>query len=152
MHDIFFQILIKGRRLKFVGGFFYFILRLIGVDIPITVKIGQNVEFPHWSYGLVIHENTVIDDGVKIYQGVTLGRADIHLPFHLSQFRGIYVKRNAIICAGAKVLCKSGVLEIGENTIIGANSVLVCSTGDNEIWAGNPAKKIKNRDENTFSK
>lgn len=43
---------------------------------------------------------------------------------------------------GAKVLCKEGVLTVGKNTIIGANAVLLESTGDNEIWVGIPAKKI----------
>ena len=33
-------------------------------------------------------------------------------------------------------------LVVGEGTVIGANAVLTQSTGDWEIWAGIPAKKI----------
>ncbi|MCM0647407.1 hypothetical protein NBE98_03325 [Clostridium swellfunianum] len=80
---------------------------------------------------------------MKLYQGVTFGRADIYKPINDSEMNGIYVRQGAVICAGAKILCKEGILTIGKNTVIGANSVLTCSTGDNEIWAGVPARKIK---------
>ena len=51
------------------------------------------------------------------------------------------VKENAILGAGCKVLFQDDIV-IGKGTVIGANSVLLCSTGENEIWAGVPAKKI----------
>ena len=83
-----------------------------------------------------------IGNNVKIYQNVTLGRADIWQDSSKSKFKSIHIGDGAIICAGAKVICKKGTLRVGKNTIIGANAVLTCSTGDNEIWAGIPAKKI----------
>ncbi|MFQ7842579.1 MAG: acyltransferase, partial [Thomasclavelia spiroformis] len=55
------------------------------------------------------------------------------------------IKEGAILCAGAKILGK-GQLTVGRNTIIAANAVLLSSTGDNEVWAGIPAKKIKDRE------
>ena len=137
--------LLKLRKVPFLKKLSYYLLKIIGVEIPLSVKIGKNVEFPHWSYGLVIHPNTTIEDNVKIYQGVTLGRADIYRHHSKSKFEGILIKRGAIICAGAKVLCKKGVLIVGENTVIGANSVLFESTGDNEVWGGIPARKIGER-------
>ena len=33
----------------------------------------------------------------------------------------------------------------GNGTIVGANSVLMNSTGENEIWAGNPARLVGHR-------
>lgn len=51
------------------------------------------------------------------------------------------IKKGACICAGAKILGKDEIV-VGQNTIIGANSVLLQSTGDNETWVGIPAKKI----------
>lgn len=58
----------------------------------------------------------------------------------------IDIQDDVIICAGAKILCKDK-LCIGKGTIIAANSVLLKSTGENEIWAGVPAKCIGLRTE-----
>lgn len=55
----------------------------------------------------------------------------------------IIISDGAILCAGAKILSKEDTLIVGKNTIIGANSVLLNSTGDNEVWVGIPAKRIK---------
>ena len=135
---------IHGRKIPFIGVIFYFILKLLGIEIPIGVKIGKKLNLVHWANGLVIHPSTIIEDNVKIYQGVTLGRGDIYKSAKDSKMEGILIKEGAVICAGAKILCKEGILIIGKNTVIGANSVITSSTGDNEIWAGIPAKKIKN--------
>lgn len=134
---------IKLRKGKFLSKIISHILIRKGIDIPPEVQIGKNVEFPHNSIGTVIHNNTVIEDNVKIYQNVTLGRADIYKTYKNSKMKSIVIKENAIICAGAKVLCKEGTLTIGKNSIVAANAVLLNSIGDNEIWAGIPAKKIK---------
>lgn len=116
---------------------------LVGIDLPRSVKLGKNVKFPHNALGTVIHPNTKIESNVKIYQNVTLGRADVYEPEGTeTQFEGFLIKKGACLCAGAKLICKKGILVVGENTVIGANSVLLCSTGDNEIWAGVPAKRI----------
>lgn len=62
---------------------------------------------------------------------------------HKSEFQRIIHRKEACICAGAKIICNRGTLIVGENTIIAANAVLIKSTGDNEIWAGIPARMIK---------
>ena len=136
--------MVKLYPIPIIGGIAKKINVLLGVDIPRSVVIGGNVYFPHNSVGSVIHCNTVIEDNVKIYQNVSMGRADVYLPMEKanSNFKGFHIKRGACICAGAKLICKEGTLTVGENTIIGANSVLLESTGNNEIWAGIPAKKI----------
>ncbi len=117
---------------------------LLGVDIPRCVVIGDNVSFPHNSFGTVIHDNTVIKDNVKIYQNVTLGRADVYKSTKDStlEFKGFLIKEGACICAGAKLICKKGTLVVGENAVVGANAVLLNSIGDNEIWCGVPATFI----------
>lgn len=134
--------IIKFRKNKFLNKVIYHILLRKGIDLPAEVKLGKKVSFPHNSIGTVIHNNTVIEDNVRIYQNVTLGRADIYNPIEKSEMKGIHIKRGAIICAGAKILCKAGTLEVGENTVVAANAVLLESTGDNEIWGGIPAKRI----------
>lgn len=134
--------IINLRRIPIIGCLCRIILAIVGLDIPKDVKIGKDVSFVHNAVGTVIHPNTIIKDNVKIYQGVTLGRADIYQDYKKSKMKGFLIEDGAILCAGAKIICKEGTLIVGRNTIIGANTVLLESTGENEIWAGNPAKKI----------
>lgn len=106
--------------------------------------IGKNVKFPHNSIGTVIHDKTVLEDNVKIYQNVTLGRADVYKSSKDAniEFEGFHIKEGACICAGAKLICKKGTLVVGKNAVVGANAVLLNSIGDNEIWTGIPAKFV----------
>lgn len=122
--------------------FAYIRIKNKGCEIPITVKIGNNVKFPHNSVGTVIHPDTIIGNNVKIYQNVTIGRGDIWTS-PSSNFEGFKIEDGAILCAGAKVISSKGLLTIGENTIIGANAVVVSSVGDNQVVGGIPAKFIK---------
>jgi serine O-acetyltransferase len=136
--------MLKYRKYRLTRRFATELIRLFGVELPLSVKLGKDVYFGHNAIGTVIHNNTTIEDNVKIYQNVTLGRADIHIPWEKSKMKGIVVKEGAILCAGAKILCKEGILTIGKNSVVAANAVLLNSIGDNEIWGGIPAKKIGN--------
>ncbi|WP_394917635.1 hypothetical protein [uncultured Robinsoniella sp.] len=115
-----------------------------GLDLPNSVILNTGVMFLHNSLGTVIHPNTIIGRNVKIYQNVTIGRADVYCQYDNSLMKKIVIKDGAILCAGAKILCKSETLVIGENSIIAANAVLLNSVGSNEIWGGIPAKFLKN--------
>jgi serine O-acetyltransferase len=137
--------LVYARNIPILGGIAYFTLKLLGVEIPRPVIVGKHLELAHGGFGVVIHPNTTIGRRVKIYPGVTLGRADIYRPAAQSSFKGIVVEDDAILCPGAKVLCKEGVLRIGRGSVIGANAVLLESTRENEIWAGVPAKCVGKR-------
>ena len=137
------ETIVKFRKNKILNFLIYKILLRKGIDIPPTVIIGKNVQFPHNSFGTVIHPNTIIEDKVKIYQNVTIGRADVNKDITKSKMKKIYIKSGAILCAGCKVISKEPELIVGKNTIIGPNAVLLSSTGDDETWVGIPAKKIK---------
>jgi serine O-acetyltransferase len=139
--------LVYARNWPLLGRLAYYTLKLLGVEIPIPVPVGHGFELAHGGVGVVIHSRSVIGNRVKIYPGVTLGRADIHLPMEKSRFETILVEDDVILAAGAKVLCKEGVLRVGRGTIVGANAVLFESTGPWEIWAGIPARCIGKREE-----
>ncbi|MCJ7658649.1 MAG: hypothetical protein MUO67_05830 [Anaerolineales bacterium] len=139
--------LVYARTSSIWGRLAYYLLKLLSVEIPLSVRIGRDFELAHGGFGVVIHPNSVIGERVKIYPGVTLGRADIHNPIEQSKFEGIEIGDDVILAPGAKVLCKEGVLNVGRGVVVGANAVLTQSTGENEIWAGIPAKCLGNRED-----
>lgn len=144
--DIFSQ-LATSRQAPVIGKLAYYLLKFMGAEIPISVRIGEDFELAHGGYGVVIHPKTIIGKRVKIYPGVTIGRSDIHISIERSKFEGIIIEDDVILASGAKVLCKDGTLKVKKGTIVGANAVLLCSTNENEIWAGIPAKMLGYRDE-----
>lgn len=134
--------LVYLRRSRICGKLAYYLLKLLGAEVPRSVVIGEKFELAHGGFGVVIHPRTTIGNRVKVYPGVTLGRADIHLPMEQSAFQGIVIEDDAILSPGVKILCKQGILRVGAGTIVGANAVLLESTGDGEIWAGVPARRV----------
>lgn len=124
-----------------------FILTLLGVEIPKSVqfadKSGGGVKFAHRATGTVIHPNTAIGRNVVIFPNVTIGKSR---PWDNTQSAGsAVISDDVVLCVGSKVIFGENQLIVGKGTIIGANAVLTHSTGENEIWAGVPAKKIGNR-------
>ena len=49
--------------------------------------------------------------------------------------RGVWIASFSVILPGVK---------IGDNAVIGAGSIVTRDVPKNELWAGNPARKIKN--------
>jgi serine O-acetyltransferase len=121
-------------------------LTILGVEIPRPVPVGEDFELAHGGVGVVIHSRAVIGARVKIYPGVTIGRADIYRPAGESQFEGVLIEDDAILAPGAKILCKEGILKVGRGSVIGANAVLLESTGEGEVWAGIPARCVGRRE------
>lgn len=142
----FYSALVYARDVPVIGVFAYYFLKLMGVEIPRAVRFGKDFILVHGGFGVVIHPSTTIGDGVKVYPGVTLGRADIHLPIEDSPFKGIFVEDDVILSPGAKILGREGTLRIGKGTIVGANAVLLESTEPGEIWAGVPARRVGHRE------
>lgn len=139
--------LVYTRRWPVLGRLAYLVLKVLGVEIPRQVEVGADFYLVHGGFGVVVHPNTIIGERVKVYPGVTLGRADIHKTMEQSAFEGIRIEDDVILSPGAKVLCKRGVLTVGRGTVVGANAVLLQSTGEGEIWAGIPAEKVGERKE-----
>ena len=142
----FYTRLVYARRNKLFGRIAYYTLKLLGVEIPLAVQIGDDIELAHGGFGVVIHSKTAIGNRVKIYPGVGIGRADIYRPIDESSFTGIVIEDDVILSTGAKIICKGGMLSVRRGTVVGANAVLLQSTSENEIWAGIPARLIGKRE------
>lgn len=113
------------------------------IDIHPGATIGHRVFIDHGT-GVVIGQTAIIEDDVLIYQGVTLGGVSL-----TPGKRHPTVKRGVVIGAGAKIL---GNITIGENSKVGANSVVVRNVPENSTAIGIPAHVIqKGRDKDPFS-
>jgi len=141
----FYEMLVHARSRPLLGRLAYLALKLLGAEIPLSVRIGPGFLLHHGGVGVVIHPKTVIGARVGIYPGVTLGRADVYRPASASAFEGIVIEDDVILGAGAKVLCEKGILRVARGTVLGANAVLLGSTGEDEIWAGIPARRVGQR-------
>ena len=89
---------------------------LTGIEIHPAAKIAGGVFIDHGA-GVVIGETAEIEEGVVIYQGVTLGGTGKQ-----TGKRHPTVKKGAMISAGAKVL---GGFTVGEYAKIGAGAVVL---------------------------
>jgi acetyltransferase-like isoleucine patch superfamily enzyme len=117
------------------------------VEIQKNVFIGKNCKIQSHSF---ICEGVIIEDEVFVGHGVMF--CNDRYPRSTNQDGNLQsesdwvlektlVKKRASIGSNSTILCG---LIIGENAIIGAGSVVTKNVPDNEIWAGNPAKFLKN--------
>ena len=144
LREVHHLIKLREKSPKIFKVFFSTIIRLYGLDMSPKVKVGKGVVFAHNCVGSVIHGNTILEDGVIIFQNVTLGRKDISAFVGEHPHVAFLIKKNAILCVGAIILCPDNqTLVVGEHSVVGANSLLTHSIGDNEMWVGNPARLVK---------
>lgn len=121
-------------EIPFLPRFFAHIVRFFtGIEIHPKATIGRRLFIDH-GFGVVIGETTIIGDDVLIYQGVTLGgTGKEHGKRHPT------IKNNVVIGAGAKVL---GNIVIGENSRIGAGSVVIDDVPDDSTVVGIPGRVV----------
>lgn len=139
--------LLRASRFPGVGRVAYLALKLLGVEFPRSVEWVAPLQLAHGSVGLVVHGATRIGARVTILPGVVIGMRDAHLPAGSIPDGGrVVIGDDVTLGAGAKVLFRSGnELVIGAGTVVGANAVLLESTGPGEIWAGIPARRVGTR-------
>lgn len=107
-----------------------------GVEIHPSAVIGRRFFIDH-GMGVVIGETTIIGDNVLVYQGVTLGGTGKELGK-----RHPTICNNVTIGAGAKVL---GNITIGENSNIGAGSVVIDDVPEHSTVVGVPGRIVQQR-------
>lgn len=119
------------------------LLALYCVELPGCVPVGAGLVLSHRAFGLVVHPASQIGANVRIHQGVTIGMADSTYAPPASCWPLIQIEDGVVLGAGAKVLSGSEGLIVGARTQVGANAVLLQSTGPDEVWVGVPARRIR---------
>lgn len=119
------------------------------VDRGAKLTIGQNTNMSQTT--LVCHTSIDIGSNVKIGGGVCIYDTDFHSldkEKRVSLDEDFKFKKVSPVCIedyvfiGAYSMILKGVT-IGENSIIGACSLVTKDIPANEIWGGNPAKMLK---------
>jgi serine O-acetyltransferase len=101
-----------------------------GIEIHPAATIGRRLFIDH-GMGVVIGETAVVGDDVTLYQGVTLGGTGKgHGKRHPTISDGVFVGNNTNVL---------GNITIGENSRIGAGSVVLSDVPPNSTAVGVPA-------------
>lgn len=122
----------------------------IFVDKNAILQIGDHVGISQTA--IICHQKITIGNHVKIGGGVCIYDTDFHsldtklrmneqTDLKNKEKKEVVIEDHVFI--GAHSLILKGVI-IGENSVIGAGSVVTKSVPPNQIWAGNPAKFIRN--------
>lgn len=96
----------------------------------------KQTKFPH-PIGIVINKNVKIGNNCTIYQNVTIGSGKRPPPTGTDCpeiGNNVTIYANTVIAGGIK---------IGDNSIIGAGSIVIKDVPANTTVAGNPAKILK---------
>lgn len=107
---------------------------LTGIEIHPGAKIGTRFFIDH-GMGVVIGETCEIGNNVTLFQGVTLGGTGKE-----KGKRHPTLGDNVLVASGAKVL---GAIMIGDNSKIGAGSVVLNNVPSNSTVVGIPGKIVR---------
>lgn len=122
------------RDLKLGGRLVSAIARMLtGADIHPGATLGQGLFIDH-ATGLVIGETAEVGEDVTLYHGVTLGGTSLE-----RGKRHPTIGDRVTVGAGAKVL---GPIEVGHDSRIGANAVVVRAVPPNSVVVGVPGQAI----------
>lgn len=101
-----------------------------GVDVHPGAQLGRRLFIDH-ATGVVIGETAIVGNDVTIYQGVTLGgTGKEHGKRHPTLRDGVFVGNNANVL---------GNITVGENSRVGAGSVVLSDVPPNSTVVGVPA-------------
>ena len=113
---------------------------LTGIEIHPKAKIGKNLFIDH-GMGVVIGETSEIKNDVTIYHMVTLGgiSPSINSDHQRDLKRHPTLEDNVVVGSGAQIL---GPITIGQNSLIGSNSVVTKNVSEKSVMAGIPARRV----------
>jgi len=101
-----------------------------GVDIHPGARLGRRLFIDH-ATGVVIGETAIVGDDVTMYQGVTLGgTGKQHGKRHPTICNNVFIGNNANVL---------GNITVGENSRVGAGSVVLTDVPPNSTVVGVPA-------------
>lgn len=125
--------LLKYILLPYLGFYKFWVEWILGIEIPYDTAIASGLKVYH-GVGLVINKYTVIGNNCLLRNSTTLGN------------KGNILSDCPIIGNNVNIgahVCIIGKVNIGDNAVIGAGSVVIKDVPPNAVVVGNPAKVIK---------
>ena len=124
------------RTARWVKALNYFLHKTL---LPVDAIVGHGLTLEHYALGLVIHPQVEIGEDCRIYHHVTLASETwIGSPHKIIVGDRVVIGAHSIVIARA-----NQTLRIGDGAIIGAGSVVTKDVPAGEVWAGNPASKLR---------
>jgi putative colanic acid biosynthesis acetyltransferase WcaB len=120
----------------YLAFYHYFVEWVLGIELPRKLKVGKGLSLFH-GQALVINQGVIIGENCTLRNSTTIG--------HKKQVDGTFgpcprIGNNVDIGANVVII---GDIEIGDNVIIGAGSVVTKSFPSDCVIVGNPAKILK---------
>lgn len=116
------------------------------IEYPENISMGSGVSLQHHCFlsgygGITIGNDVSLAMCVKIFTAKHPYH-NVAQPFKYNKLETghVTIGDNVIIGAGSIILCG---VHIGDNVYIGAGSVVTKDVPSNTVWAGNPARYIK---------
>lgn len=126
-------------KLQPIHWFFRLILRhyqfKYGISIHHTSKVGPGLYIGHFG-GIVVNPNVKIGSNVNLSPNILLGQ---NLNKSNNQFEYPIIGDRVYIANGAKVI---GGVKVGNDAVIGLNSLVTHDVNEKEVVVGQPAKVI----------
>ena len=115
-------------------------------DISPLAEIPTSTRFPHY-IGIVIGSCRMGQNCI-IRNNVTIGKKDLDVRYAVSKGMTLEEHKGKFPTIGSNVIigsnaCIIGPINVGSGSVIGAGSVVVSDVEPNSVYAGVPAKKIK---------
>ena len=111
-----------------------------GCLLPAEAKVANDVILEHYALGVVIHPQVKIGSRCRIYHHITLATQSAIGSEHY-----IILDDDVTIGAHSIVISRPNrTLRIGKSAVIGAGSVVTKDIPAREVWAGNPARFLRN--------
>ncbi|MBD2362809.1 serine acetyltransferase [Anabaena minutissima FACHB-250] len=138
LNDVMINLPIFGKKISKLYCFFYQLIveYVLGIELPWDTKIGSNLKLIH-GHGLVVNHETVIGANCTLRHSTTIGNKklpDGSISASPKIGNNVDVGSNVVII---------GPIKLGDNSVIGAGSVVVKDVPQSAVVAGNPAKIIR---------
>lgn len=111
----------------------YFMRCFFGVWLPASVQAGKGLVLGYGGLSVVIHHRAILGRNCHIDQCVTIGGTSMKKDVPV-------IGDNVYVGAGAKIL---GPVTIGNDVVIGANSVVLNDVPSNCLVVGVPGRVVK---------
>ena len=107
--------------------------------LPAEATVGTSLILEHYALGVVIHPQVTIGNDCRIYHHVTLAsQTYVGSPHRIMIGNRVTIGTHSIVVARSDTT-----LTIGDDAVIAAGSVVTRDVPAGEMWAGNPARKLR---------